>query len=388
MKLRHRGSPFCIGLFLLYLISLCSVAGEDEKIAWIEGRFFDIIGTDNRSVSFANVLGEHVAETCHRYLKAGSHDFPRQILVTLRPQERVGSEESYRIHVSPRGQVGLDFFWDESLSFETTCRAFAEAYLMYYARFNYGVGADERIRFWAVSTIALRSYLSLRPAQKTNYIREIRRAEMLEIETLLSLYLPEVAEEKLDMNQGYWVFQILRDNGLTNSQLVALLDRAIAGVNVEAQIAEALFSESKRDGQSGARLEAWWQSQVTNYLAQEHEFCDSLEISQSWIREMAEFDAYHASSGKLKNLMELWTCRYDEDLRSVLSARCEIIRLRMEQVNPAYFNAALSLGALYETVLEAEHKHQFIRAITVYLNDWEDTKRLHGRVDEIISMCD
>ena len=385
MKWMLRWRFFCIGFVSLYLPFLCLNADGDEKIAWVEGRFFDIIGTDNRSVSFVNALAEHVAETCHQ-LKAGSHDFPRNILVTLRPGKRVEFEENYRIWVSPRGQVNLDFCWDESLSFETTCRALAEAYLLHYARFNYGLKADERIRFWACSALVSQSYLNLRPARKVNYIDKARQSEMLEIGTLLSLYWLEATEKKLDLNQGYWVFQILRESGLTNPQVTALLDRAIAGENVETLIVKALFSEN--DGRSKARLEKWWHSQLRSYLAQEHEFCDSLITSRSWIQEMADFDVYSASTGKLKNLMNLWDCRDDKNLRSVLSARCEIIRLRMEQVNPAYFNAALSLGALYETVLEAENKHEFVRALSVYLNDWEDTKRLHARVDELISECD
>lgn len=387
MKLGYSGRrSFLIWIVLLYLFSLCAVTGEGEEIVWIEGRFFDIIGTDNRSVSFANVLGDHVAEMCQRYLKVGSHHFPKRIQVTLWPEGRMEFEGPYRIGISPRGQVGLNLRWNESLDFEVTCRAFTEAYVLHYARFNYGVDAEKRIRFWAVSALVLRNYLSLRPARMANYIHEARQSELLEIEPLLSLYLSEMTAEKMNFHQGYWMFQILRESGLTNSQVTTLLERAIAGENVATRIAEALFP--KDEGQASARLEAWWQSQISNYLAREREFCDSLEISSLWIQEMANFDAYEVSGEKLKNLMGLWNYRYNEELRSILIARCEIIRLRIEQVNPAYFNAALSLGALYETVLDAEHKHEFIRAITLYLNDWEDVKQLHARTDELMSVCD
>jgi hypothetical protein len=259
--------------------------------------------------------------------------------------------------------------------------------LRHYARFNHGVKADEHIRFWACSALVSQSYLSLRPARKTNYILEARQSEVLEIETLLSLYWAEATEKELNLNQGYWVLQILRESGLTNAEITALLGRAIAGENVEARIVKILFPENEEE-QSTAHFVEWWQSQLSRYLAQEYEFCDTLATSRAWMQEMVNFDVYSASTGKLKNLKKLWDCRRDEDLRSVLSARCKIIRLRLDQVNPAYFNAALSLGALYETVLEAKSKHQFVRALTVYLNDWEDAKRLHDRVNELISACD
>ena len=386
MKTRHRKCPFFIGLVLLHLLFQWAIAEKDEKIVWIEGRYFDSVGTDNRSVSFANALGEHVAELCQRYLKAGSHDFPGRILATLRPEKNVDFEEGYQIQVSPRGQVSLDIFWDESLSFEMTCRAFTEAYLLYYAQFNYGVGADERIRYWAISALVSRIYLSLRSAQKTNFIRAARLSEIIGIESLLSVRLAKVTDKKQNLYQVYCLLQILRESGLKKLQLTILLDQAIAGVDVTNQLSELIFSSNKKESET--LLKNWWQNELESYLAQEYEFCDSLTTSLLWIDEMADFGAYRAVGGELENLMELWTYRHDEALRSVLSARCEIIRLRIAQVNPAYFNAALSLGALYETVLEAENKHEFVSSVIAYLNDWEDTKRLHTRTEELLSVCD
>ena len=385
MKSGHWCRRFHVGLVLLYLLSSHLFAEDGGAITWIEGRVFELIGTDNRSVSYTNVLGDHVAEKCRDYLKAGSHDFRKKILVILNPEESAQFEESYRIQIDPRGQVILDLCWGESLSFETMCCALAESYLLQYARFNYGVGAEKSIRFWAASALIMQNYLSLRPAQKSNCIRIARQSEVPEIKALLSSYLTKEPGKKLNMDQGYWLLQILRDSGLVKAQMIELLDRAVAGENVEARIVEIL---SSMDKMPGIDLEDWWQIQMKSYLAQEHEFCDSLAMSRLWIQEMADFKVYYASHGKLENLMSLWTYRDDENVRSVLDARLEIISLRIGQSNPAYLNVALSLGALYETVLEAEHRHKFIGAVTDYLTNWEDAKRLHDRIDEVISTCD
>ncbi|MDP4880171.1 MAG: hypothetical protein NWR36_09835, partial [Opitutales bacterium] len=60
-----------------------------------------------------------------------------------------------------------------------------------------------------------------------------------------------------------------------------------------------------------------------------------------------------------------------------IQARYELIKLRMEIVNPAYFNAARSLGALYETALdESTASHRFMHALVNYLGDLEDAKQL------------
>lgn len=380
--------PVFIGLFLVCLFfQWTTVAGEEGEIAWIEGQQFDIIGTDHRSASFANALGEYVAEMCQRYLKVGRHDFQGRILITLRPEESVRFEGDYQIQTSPRGQVSLDIRWNDLLSFETTCRAYTEAYLQRYARFNYGVDTNERIQYWVVSALFSRIYLSLRPAQKIKFIRISEQSEMLDIRSLLSMPLSEVSDEQLDLYQGYWLLQILRERGLTFAQLTRLFDQAIAGIDVADKLIESIVPADEEKPEEF--LENWWQDRCASYLAREHEFCDSLTTSQSWIEAMGNFDVYRAASGeKLDDLTELWTFRHDAALRSILSARCEIIRLRMKRVNPAYFNAALSIGALYETVLEAENKHDFVSAVITYLNDWEDTKRLHAKTDEILSVCD
>lgn len=387
MKLRHRWLSFCIG-FVLLLPSLFATGfqKDEKKLVSIEGRLFNIVGTDNRSTSFVNVLAEHVAKTCCDYVKAGNHNFPQKILVTLYPEESANFEKGYQIRISPRGQVSLDFCWNKSLSFETACRALAEAYLLSYARFNYGTGVNERIRFWPLSALGAQSYLSLRPAQRANYIRTARKSEMPEIGTLLTLYFSEFSGKDLNPNQGYWIFRILRESGLSESQVAILLDRALAGQDVGPRLLKMLFP--KDENQTNERLQEWWQNQVSSYLSQEHEFYDSMANSESWIQEISDFSTSDTLGEKLKNLMDLWDCRADIELRSILSARCNIIRLRIMQVNPAYFNAAVSLGALYETVLVAENKYEFIRAFSVYLNDWEDAKRLHNRVAELTAACD
>lgn len=386
MNLKNRSRLHFIWLIPLLVFASYAAAEDDGTIAWIEGRYFDVIGTDHRSVSFTSVLGETIAELCQRHLKVGSHDFPKRILATLYPRERSGFEKSYEIQVSARGQVNLNFRWDESLSFETMCFAFTEAYLSSYARFNYGVGADEQLRFWVFSALSSRNYLSLRPAQKTSFIRIARESEMPAIQSLFSKPLTEVADQETGRYHGYWVLQALRESALTHSQIAELLELSIAGASITNLVMEKLMLVDEEDPDS--LLEEWWQGWLSNYLSQGHEFCDSLTTSSQWIEEMINFDAYQASKGTVEDLMELWDYRKEETLRSTLSARCEIIRLRMEQVNPAYFNAALSLGALYETVLEAENKHKFIRAVLFFLNDWEDTRRLQSRAEELIADCE
>ena len=75
---------------VLGLLPRFGVAQPSESLDFVEGRYFEVVGTDNRSVSFVNTLGEHVVELCASYLQVGSHEFPQRIFVALRPEEHVG----------------------------------------------------------------------------------------------------------------------------------------------------------------------------------------------------------------------------------------------------------------------------------------------------------
>ena len=48
------------------------------------------------------------------------------------------------------------------------------------------------------------------------------------------------------------------------------------------------------------------------------------------------------------NLQQVWALRSDPAIFEAIEARYEILRMRMSGVNPAYFNAARSLGLLFE----------------------------------------
>ena len=367
---------------VLGLLPRFGVAQTSETLDFVEGRYFEVVGTDNRSVSFVNTLGEHVAELCATYLQVGSHEFRQRIFVALRPVEHVEFDGDYQINTGARGQVSLDFRWEATLKLETVCRALTEAYIVRYANFNYGVEASEHIRYWVMSALGSQSYLSLRPAQQGQYIQEARQAPLLKVTSLLSLKWGLGREGELSPRQGYWVLYAMRQRGLLRSDVGVLLDRAVAGMDVS--VALELAIQPTDADQQASTLDRWWQRQMADYLAQETEYYESLDASRVWIAELANFDTYRASGGELENLMGLWTQRDNQTLRAILAARREIIALRMERVNPAYFNSAQSLGALYETALESNRRFEFIHAFTTHLSDWENTKRLHDMTDELL----
>ena len=376
----------CVVCWMIVALTPLAAAQQGQSkraFTFVEGRYLEVIGMDHRSVSFANSLGAHVIELCARYLLAGSPQFPQRIFVALRPQGHVEFDGNYQLQLGARGQVRLDFRWEASLQMETMCHAFAEAYILQYVTFNYGPGASDRIRFWPVSALGAQSYLNLRPAQQVDYVRTARTAGVFELSALLGFDRDTAAVNACSPRQGYWVLQALRQQGLTQHEISALLVQAVAGHDVS-DLIEGMIQLSAEDPVP-ISLAAWWQGQMLTYMSKDYEYYDCLDRSRAWTEELVDFQAYRAAGGQLNNLMDLWAQRSDEALRTVIKARREIIILRMERVNPAYFNAAQSLGALYEIMLEAEQKFEFIHALNAYLTDWEDSKRLHDKTHQLLN---
>jgi len=369
--------PLCV----LVLLLPCLLSARDaEKLPSIQGAYFTTVGTDYRSVSFMSELSAHVVEVCSRYLGQMPNAFPQRILITLRPEELADFEKDYQIRVGPRGATTLDIRWSSGLSLEKTCFAVTEALTTQYSIYNYGPRANSRIPFWVVSALGSRCYLSLRPAQLASYVDSERASGPGELSGMLRLSL-EKGKEAMPARAGYWILVALQQNGFPDPVVSGLVEKAVAGVWIGAEL-EARLQATRTD--QGVTLQAWWESRILDLLSEERELYETMDVSLKWIRELSDFGSYLKQKGTPGNMRTLWEQRHDAELRSILEARNELIRLRLGRVNPAYFNAARSLGALYETVLSGKRADEFVDALATYLNDFEDAKRLHRKTFELL----
>ncbi|MGB0258708.1 MAG: hypothetical protein ACPGES_08655 [Coraliomargarita sp.] len=362
-----------------FALSACFLLGhllaEKPRIRTIEGAHFTAVGADARSLSYVEALTDSLTSVGEKYLKDAPLDFQPKVFVALRPEEHVSFEDAYQI-TQDGAKINLNFNWTEGLSLETACYALSEAYLRQYSIYQYGPDGPRRIREWVVSAFAYQTYLRLRPAAYIAMVESARLQQVPNCATILERPLKDTSKHELQ--SGYWVLQVLRSAGFSRMDIAYYCERAVAGDNVFAALQTTLQPAGTKE--LVVALQDWWNFQFRELMGAQLERFESMDESREWIEVLANFDAYKEEDRDLDNLRSLWKHREDEALRETLQARLELIRLRVVQVNPAYFNAARSLGALYETVLESEKKFEFIRALTVYLRDYEDTKRLHGKV--------
>ena len=373
--------------WLLAIIVLQGLAAQDQEdsnnqaFRSIRGPYFEVVGLDYASVSAVNQLAEKVAETCGQYMSKLEHSYPRRIMVALRPMHSTQEGADYIVRQGEAGFFRVDFRWGPQLEMETVCRGLTEAFVKRYAHSHYGPKAPQHIKYWPISALAAQTYLNLRPSQIASYIEELSGASLPDLTALIALPYGEAIQQGTG-REGYWVLNCLRRDGRKIRDISRMMEMAIAGLDVTAKL-ELLIQPLSLDV-AAITLQNWWDSQIAELFQRDHEVYESMEVSLTWIEQIADFDAYRSKGHAFKNLRDLWGLRHEAEMREILTARRDLIGLRMARVNPVYYNTAHSLALLYDAVLEGRRNHEFIFALTKFLSDLEDMKRLHRLTMQIL----
>lgn len=369
------GKVIIFGL-MAWLPLLVSSLDARSELRSASNAQFEIVGLDARSVNYIEELSRHVVEVAGRYLDRSAFQFPQRILVSLKPPEYVDFEGDHSVRFRERGFVNLDLRWEKSLELLTTCRALSEALLVRYSIFNHGQAGPDALPRWPATAIGTKTYIVLRPAQS---MRLIDWTEFSATPTVESLLRRKWNDPAADLN-GYLFLQAMERGGLDRRRVSYLMAQSIAGQNITEELAARVLSNSPTAENLG--LDDWWLASFEQLVAPAVEAIETMEVSRRWIEALADF-----SNTELKNLnlVRLWDERDNEALSGLIEARYEILKLRIVRVNPAYFNAARSLGLLFEAYLSGEKKHKYIFSLSVFLGDFEDSKALQEKVEEALN---
>jgi hypothetical protein len=358
---------------------------------------FEVIGLDVRSVAYMDELGSMCVQVAERYLPSERLAYPRPILVSLRPEEFSEFVGDYRIRVAGRGVVQLELRWEASLSLERACSAMSEALLIQYVIYNFGQEAPQHMRAWPVSALGAELLFALRPAKFVDVLKSARQSPLPSLSPLLELLLADVTQaenpgtKRLDYS-GYWLLQALKSSALTRDALRGLFQQAVAGVDVEDSLLSGVAgNEPEVDAVSG---QDWFNEQLQVLLSREYEVMESMGETRAWLAALVSFDGLKDSDVEelaeleleegVLNLRSLWKYREEPAVRELVQARYGILRLRMLRLNSAYFNAARSLGVLFEIILSDGALHQYLHALAIYLSDWEDAKDMQEKIELIL----
>jgi len=363
-------------LWLLAFWSLSELPAQ-SVVRTAENGQFEIVGFHPRSVSYVEELSRLAIDRNLRYLNPEGFRFPQRILVNLKPTEFIDFEGDYLVRVKERGFVSLDVHWSASLSLETICYALSEVLLVRYSIFNYGIKGPEHLPEWIVSALATDLYLGLRPAQWLTVAARSRKSDAPELTELITRNWKDPTESA----EGYLFLSALETNGLSRSEIRMLIDRNLNGINI-LQLLPGLIRGLATERAEAVDPAEWWPRARTGLLEPRDEWMETMETSRLWIEALSDFSDV---DGQELNLAELWKLRQEQAVRDVIEARYELLRLRILRVNPVYFNAARSLGAVFEMLLSEEGKrHRYIHQMVGFFSDFEDNKLIEETVSEAL----
>jgi hypothetical protein len=357
------------------------LAKAAPELRTLQNDHFEVIGLHPRSVSFVNELSKYTIQIAERYVNREQLNFPQRILISLRPEAHAHFEGAYQIRLAARSAVQLDLRWEASMTLQQTCAAISEALLVQYVVYNYGSSALDSLRAWPVAALAHDVYLSLRPAEFVDLLRNSRLQQAPPIAHILQdLQAPIASPHFKSDSYGYWLLLSMKSSALPRGVLRSLYQQALSGGDIEDALTAVIQSSEPTAGAISAQ--DWWTERLNAIFQREYEAVESMETSQAWLQALVNFDQpLKLESKEVKlNLRTLWTHRDRPELHQQLQARYEILRLRMTRVNPAYYNTARSLGALFETLLSDSSSHQYLHSMVIYLSDWEDAKEMQASI--------
>ena len=381
--------PVIVRPFILVLLTLCaSGAFAQQAVSGLRSMsndHFDVIGLHLRSVSYVNELSTFSMHIAERYLPRKGLAFPSNILISLRPEKHVDFEGDYRIRLAERGSVQVDLRWEDSITLERTCYAISEALLVQYAIYNYGTEAANQLRSWTIAALANDVYLTLRPAEFADLLKAAQAMDVLPLTEIIEptrsgLVVPSAA--------GYWLLQTMKSGALERPVLRSLFQQGIAGIDIEEALTAAI--QTSQPAAELLPVQTWWAQQLRLIFGQEYEVVETMEVSRDWLSTLGRFDrplileSQEVTEELKLDLRAIWTHRAKPEVQELVQARYEILRLRMARINPAYYNPALSLGVLFEGILNDNSSHKYLHSLTIYLSEWEDAKELQESLENIL----
>lgn len=338
-----------------------------------EGPYFDIVSADHRSISYTSDLTSYIAEISERLFAEVPDSFPQKILISLRPEGFIPFETAYVIQTRSGGFVNLDVAWTDELELETYIRALSHAYLIRYAMYLENGRSVGQLPEWLLSALTGEVYLSLRPAQMTTYLQDLQTRQSKNVIEVLA----EAAEFKEpDLGRwGYWLLSGLNEARPKGDLLARITQAALLGRDVKRNLNE--YIQPLNFNLPPIDLWGWWLTFIEAHREADVELFESLDSSMLALFELSAFSMEQGGQSQTLLLEELWPVREQPEVRKTIEARLQLLRLRLALVNPAYHNSIVTLGTLFEVLLESEQESEYREALREFMNEFEGAKRLH-----------
>jgi len=228
MKSFFTGNGILLKLFaftILYLQVL--LASSETKLVTSENDYFEIIGTDLRSVSFLNDLSVFTASVILNELSFSFKDPPRKVLGRLREFDDV---DSYSCPISEDGSITLNFNWNESLSLEQAIEGITIAFIQSYCFSNFGNQfLDQTIyKAWSIQCLSALVEIRLRPKTEKLFWSD-SETNTLSVEFFDHSFF---SSDRVVKKNAFLIWEIIKASPFSKKEKRGLFFKSFQGMNV------------------------------------------------------------------------------------------------------------------------------------------------------------
>lgn len=373
--------PLTLGLlFILGLTTLTTLSAESYSLIErdSEDGVFLVVGASYDGVQTVGQLSDQMVRLGKRLLPVPERP-PQPVLVRLIPETHTEFTQPYLVRQQPNGSIYVLIRWGPNTRFQDCCRALASGLLQRTALWHYGPSGPARIPAWFELGMGEMLAATVRPAIVDTYRNQILRDGPMPLASILDSPPPLAPDAAQAALNAYWFLRYLENQSPNLAAYRRLCSAFLAGMEPIPVLIKAFpgqFSNMQE-------LELWWEVgfQATARSRQPpfHDLASSREI----IRRMA-FVVFEDDGQDLRvGGEELRQHRDNPALHEAIEQRVREIKVEIQKINPAYYNAMLSLGLFLKAAIEEEDE-AYAKAAARFTADFAAAQNLELEIRRLL----
>lgn len=311
--------------------------------------FFVVMADEMLSAQYVAMVGEMFALRFSRMLPvpAGS---VRPVFVHLVAASDGEPSGAFRTRIHASGQVDVTISWGEDTSRETVERALVQGHLTYLSG-AYSAGSVT-VPLWLELAGQHLTRVQAVPAHGHYLGSRLAASGPMRLADIVEVERDGRKDEEIVGANAYWLLTFLEREARPRNQLQNFLVRILRGEGPLVSMGTTYGEELR----SSEEAHLWWMVGVNELVRAPGSPVPSAEESKARVKELSRF-AFETKSGRLRLFPEdLWEYRVSASLQDELRHRVVMTQVEVASMHPFYYNVVVSLGRLFESVLEGNEE--------------------------------
>lgn len=351
------------------------------RTRFAEDDWFLIVAEEPLTVGVLLEIGQAAVAVLQRDWAVEAAATRQTIVRVVRTRPAGEGEAPYLLGTAAGGQVTVSLRWHAQAPFEDIVEGISLG-LLTSVRASAAPEEPASIPYWLVRAFAMEVQTDLQPLRRRYFAREALAMDVPTLEAVVQAPAAFNPEGRTLSLASYWLLQALEAESGSRSRYLELL-RSLISVDDALAVLEEAFPELMG---STAQRELWWVVRFHEQTRSRLGPILDLERSRQRIEQLALLRARVAEAEREFAPEDLWIAREAPALRLAVAQRLREVKVEVPRINPAYHNALLSLGAVYELVLQEDPDWEdFASALTLWREEKRYASRLQADVQELLN---